>query len=122
MAPENAHVFLAEDYPSMRRMAREIIEDAGHQVMAEVARIDDLSSAVERAKEKGVTVAVVDGNLSENDTSGSDGRQIAETLRKEIPGIKIVSFSGQSQDYGDIHIDKSDTDQVLKLGETIAAL
>lgn len=119
MTPENARVFLAEDYLQMRKMARKIIEDAGHQVMAEVARIGDLPLAVERAKEKAVSVAVVDGNLSEDDTSGSDGWLIYETLKREIPGIKIISFSGQSQEYGDVHIDKRDTDQVLKLGDII---
>lgn len=122
MTPENANVFLAEDYPSMRKMAREIIEDAGHQVMAEVASIDDLLLAVQRAKEKGVTVAVVEGNLFEDDKddkSESVGRLIAEILRGQIPGIKIISFSGQNQDFGDVHIDKRNTDQVLRLGDTI---
>lgn len=122
MSPENAKVFLAEEYPQMRKMAREIIEDAGHQVVAEIAGIDDLPLAFERAKEKGVTVAVVDENLFEDDTddtSESDGRLIAELLRRVIPGIKIISFSEQNQDFGDIHVDKNDTDQVLKLGHII---
>ena len=124
MSPENANVFLAEDYPQLREIAKELIEDASHTVVIEVGSLEEALKNIDigRAKEKGVNVAVVDGNLSENDISGSDGRQIAEALRKEIPDITVISFSGQNQDYGDVHVDKNDYEQTSKLGEIITRL
>src|SRR3989344_6802499 len=118
MAPENARVFLAEDDKSFRKFARRFIEGASHQVSVEVSTLGDAIVAIPRAKELGVNVAVVDGNLTADDTSGNDGDMLAAALRKEIPDIKIISFSGQPQSYGDVHISKGKFEDVKGLGET----
>ncbi len=122
MAPENARVFLAEDDSTFRRAARRFIEGSSHQVSVEANTLGDAISAIPKAKELGVNVAVLDGNLTEDDTSGYDGETLATALRDEIPDIKIVSFSGQPQSYGDVHINKGHFDEVKGLGETITKL
>lgn len=122
MSPENANVFLAEDDNSWKGIARRALERDSHQVLVEVTTLEDAFEAIARAKEIGVNVAVVDGNLSEDDTSGYDGTAIAAALRKEIPEIKIVSFSGQSQSYGDVHVGKGDIDKVQNLGKIVSQL
>lgn len=122
MSPENAKVFLAEDDKTFRRIAREVIEDSSHEVLIEASTLEDALEAISQAERLGVNVAVVDGNLTQDDYRGYDGRRIAEALRRQIPGIKIVSFSGNEQDYGDIHVSKGKTDQVFNLGKIITQL
>lgn len=122
MSPEYARVFLAEDNETMRGYARRNIEGASHVVAVEVSTLGEALAAIPGAKVLGVNVAVVDGNLSEDDVSGYDGNAIAAALRKEIPGIKIISFSGNEQPYGDIHVNKGKFDQVKSLGELITTL
>ncbi|HEY5601342.1 MAG TPA: response regulator [Patescibacteria group bacterium] len=122
MAPENANVFLAEDDNSWRRIAHQALERDSHQVLVEVSTFEDALEAITKAKEIGINVAIVDGNLTNEDASGTDGRLIANSLRKEIPEIKIVSFSGQPQNYGDVHVSKGDVDNVLNLGKIVTQL
>ncbi len=122
MSPENANVFLVEDDKSFRGYARRFIEGAGHKIVVEVDTFQGALEAISSVKALGVNVAVVDGNLTEEDFSGDDGSRIAAVLREEIPGIKIISFSGNKQSYGDIHVSKCNIEEVKNLGKSITTL
>jgi len=119
MSPENAIVFIAEDDRIFREISIEIIEASSHHVAVVASTLQEALSGIEEAKRKGVNVAVVDGNLTKRDVSGNDGRLISEEIRKQIPNIKIISFSSSEQIYGDVHVDKDD---IRKLGKTIQDL
>ena len=119
MAPEQAKVFLAEDDIGLRGTIKGLVNKAGHEVVGEAGTLNGAVAAIEELKVLGVNVAVLDGNLTEEDFSGDDGAQIATALRKEIPGIRIVSLSAQAQTYGDAHVSKGDFKAVVNLGKTI---
>ncbi len=119
MSPENAIVFISEDDDLFQEMAIKAIEASSHKVVVVASTLNEALDGIEKAKQEGVNVAVVDGNLTEDDYSGYDGRKISTELRQQIPRIKIVSFSGNKQSYGDVHVDKSD---LRNLGQVITAL
>jgi CheY-like chemotaxis protein len=122
--PEQAKIFLVEDDPDLREVERAWIEGKGHEVVLEASSLKEALEKVSRAKEKRglikkerVNVAVLDGNLG---TGPTDGPQIAEALREAIPEIKIVSFSGEPVEWGDVNPRKPD--DISKLGKVIAEL
>ena len=119
MAPEHATVYISEDDKLFREMAVEIIEAAEHKVVVVASTVREALDGIEKAKQEGVNVAVVDGNLTKEAYSGYDGELVSRELRKQIPGIKIVSFSGNKQTYGDSHVEKGN---VMELGKAITAL
>lgn len=116
MAPENARVFLIEDSDRIRETIKLRLGLEGHHVVLEAGSVEQAKDEISKAKEIGVQVAVVDGNLSPNDISGKDGTLVAKTIRTELPGVKIVSLSGLPQTYGDVHLHKDD---MRRLGRVI---
>ncbi len=121
MTPENANVYLVEDNESLRESTKALLELDGHNVVAEAATLDEALEGISKARDAGVQVAVVDGNLSQNDLSGNDGNTVADALRKAIPGIKIISYSSDEQDYGDVHVSK-DVRRGVSISEVITKL
>ena len=116
--PRSAKIFLAEDELGGRAWEKEVLEKAGHTVVIEAATLPEALGKVELAKELGVNVAVLDGSLSPR--SPTDGPQIAEALRKAIPGIKIVSFSARPVNWGDANPAKPlDIDKLGKIVEEL---
>lgn len=80
-----------------------LLADNGHEVMLEAGSFEEALENVKKAKELGVNIAILDGDLG---TGYQDGQKIAELLKKEMPGIKIISFSGLPADWGDVNPDK----------------
>ena len=124
MSPENAHVFVAEDDKSWRGIIiRRKLEGAGHQVAFEAPDIESALEGATQAKELGVNVAVVDGNLNERAVSCADGRAIAKALRETLPSIKIIALSASDlADYGDVRLDKGNIDDVTRLPDLVKEL
>ena len=116
--PEKARIFLAEDNPDQRKIQKFWLEEAGHTVVIEASTLDEALEKVKSAKELEVNVGVLDGSLREK--SPTDGPRIAEALRKAIPGIKIVSFSGAPVGWGDENPAKPL--DIAKLGEIVTRL
>lgn len=69
---------------------RRAAKQAGHQIIVEINNIKDGPSAIKKAVENGVNVALLDGSIP---NSRSDGKILAEALRRNIPGIRIVDVS-----------------------------
>ena len=118
--PENAVIFIAEDNDEMRRMLKTMLKIRGHSVVLEADSLKEALEGVKEVKTLGVNVAIVDGSLDGQDSPG-DGPKVAEALRKEIPTIKIVSFSGASKPvtWGDYNPGKSGINKLPSLIRSI---
>lgn len=121
--PPEAKIFLSEDDPNLRKVTKRGLEFEGHRVVVEAHDLKTALDGVETARELGVNVAVLDGNLTPRDVSCRDGRMVASALRAAIPGIRIVAFSGSiSADYGDVLVDKNDWEDCMdKLIEAVSS-
>ncbi len=102
--PKGAKIFLIEDEEDLRVLAVLQIEDAGYKVVLEALYKEEALRKIEAARQLGVTIAVVDANLG---TGPDDGPQIAKALKEAIPGITIISFSGNLVKWGDINPHKT---------------
>lgn len=119
MCPKEAKVFLVEDQERYRDLAHSYLEEAGHKVVAETKTLKEALELIPSLKEKGVNVAVVDGNLSPNDVSGKDGLVIARQIIEEAPEIKIIAYSLSCKAHGDVFVSKKESE---KLGEEVTKL
>lgn len=90
--PKGAVIFFVEDDYGLRKAVKMALEDCGHFLPLEAGSLREALDKVREAKALGVNVAIIDGSLDGCDSPG-DGPMVAEALRKEIPGIKIISFS-----------------------------
>ena len=115
--PANARIFLAEDFPAVREAVRQLLANSGHTVILEAGTLQEALEKTKQAQKNEVNVGLIDGSLS---GGPSDGPKIAEALRKAVPGVKIVSFSGDSDvDWGDINPGKNN---IAKIGDIITNL
>lgn len=107
MSPEYAKIFLAEDDKIEVVNTRWFLkEKGGHEVVLEAKSLEEALDMVPKLLEKGVNIAVVDGNLSPEKHDGEDGAKVAEAIRKQAPGVKIIAYSGGNYDYGDVYVSK----------------
>lgn len=104
---EKALVFLVDDYDAIRRLLKVTLGIDGHKTVLEAKSLQEALEKVPEAKKLGVNVAVVDGWLDSFGVSG-DGSLVAQALRKEIPSIKIISFSASPNPltWGDYNVEK----------------
>ncbi|OGD65555.1 hypothetical protein A3F08_02695 [Candidatus Berkelbacteria bacterium RIFCSPHIGHO2_12_FULL_36_9] len=118
--PERARVFVAEDNSEWQKIIRRQLTRAGHDIVLEASSFDEAMEMVELAQKEGINVAVLDGSLDSSQSSmRCDGRIIAEALRKQVPGIKIIGLSGFIAKWADVDLGKMDA---YMLGETITNL
>ena len=125
--PESAKIFLVDDNKSDLFNTRYFLEKAGHEIIVEATSLDKALMLIPELTEKGVNVAIVDGNLTPGDSSGRDGQMVAREIRKQTQGqgIKIVAYSSSSKkyEYGDIFIEKGPTKEGMReFAKAIAAL
>jgi CheY-like chemotaxis protein len=109
--PPEARIFLAEDFPPRSEVVKELLEDAGHQVLLEAKSLEEGLSLISKAIKGGINVAVLDDGMPEED----DGEQLAKLLREGIPGIKIVSISSRKVGYVDVYAGKEQLEDVGKI-------
>ncbi len=102
--PKGAKIFLIEDEEVLMVLAKRQMKFTDHEVVLEARKKDEALGKIESAKQLGVTIAVVDANLG---TGPDDGPQIAKALKEAIPGITIISFSGNLVEWGDINPHKT---------------
>lgn len=121
---EHARIFYAEDSSMVRRSLKRLLEDLGHQVVIEAETLEDALANIKTARDLGVRVAIVDGNLSPHDLSCNDGRVLSAALKEAIPNIFIIANSGTGVDpgYGDVVADKLEMGTAKLILDSIASL
>lgn len=119
MCPENAKVFVVEDYAIRLRAIKQFLEKGGHEVVLTASSLDEALDAVPKLNELGIQVATVDGNLTLLDDSGDDGRMVVHAIRDMAPEIKIVGHSSNDIGGVDANVRKGD---VGRLAEVINKL
>ena len=111
---EKGIVFLIEDKKAIIEMERRFIQEEGHNVVLIAYSRQEALNKIGQAKELGVNVAVIDGSLG---TGPNDGPEVARALKETIAGIKIISFSGDTVDWGDFNPKKPS--EIVSLGEIV---
>ena len=116
--------FLIEDDPEDARLAFDELKNAGHELIQYAGTFEDAIKRISNAKAHGMTVAIVDGNLdSYSGEDCEDGKEIAETIRAQAPGVTIVAHSRSEEKvatYGDIYVSKREPPG--KLAEVVTAI
>lgn len=103
MSPENARVIIVHDDRDYLKILTLWLEGSGHQVIKTAHNLEDGKKLIEEIKNNGPTinVALLDGNLSHASSGGNDGRTLAKQVRDQLPGVKVLSISGDPQKWSD---------------------
>lgn len=110
-------IFLADDFKPIREIVKRVLISNDYYVVVEAVSLNEALGKIDLAKEKGVTLAILDGDLG---TGRSDGPTINKALREKIPGIKIISHSGLLADWGHINLRKpSGPKEMIKAIESL---
>lgn len=118
MSPERAKIFFVEDNEHDRSNVQWFLERDGHSIVIEARTLGEALSQIPELQEKGVNVAIVDGNLTEGDGSGEDGEKVTNKIKKLFgESVKVISLSGQreSYGYGDVFVMKNPRDGYKEL-------
>lgn len=100
-------ILIADDDEIIRKLLGKCMEMWGYELAGVARNLPEGLAEAEAAKEKGVQVAIVDGNLGSGAPGTSDGASIADALRKYAPEVRIIAHTGQAErNYGDIYIQK----------------
>ncbi|MDO8573572.1 MAG: hypothetical protein Q7R77_02370 [Candidatus Daviesbacteria bacterium] len=117
--PEKARVAIFEDNLMFLDAFKTRIIAAGHNVVSEATNLRTALEAVEQFEQLGVQVAIIDGNLDPNNTSGYDGRALVAAINRLAPIVKTVGMSNSSVEGVTIDLGKRN---YPKLGETVTNL
>ena len=103
MSPEHANAIIVDDNKDHAATLRLFLIRDGHQVLAIAYSKEEGERLINKVKDGGtkIQVALLDGNLSETSTGGQDGRELAEQVRSQLPGVKVISISTQRQNWSD---------------------
>lgn len=93
MSPESARIFWVEDDDDYRRTRTEFLEREGHIVVEVASSFDEAVEKIPSLQEKGINVAIVDGNLDPGENSGREGETIAKKIKSEHPSITVIGNS-----------------------------
>ena len=91
---EGARVGLFEDSKQWAELVTEIVGDEGHTVTVKAATIEEARSVIDGLEEGSLDVAIVDGNLNPNTSSGADGVEVTRLLREKVGAVTVIGFSG----------------------------
>lgn len=117
--PEKARVFVAEDNPDWQKHIEEILNRAGHSVVARATTLGEGLKIIEQFGELQIQVATIDGNLGEDDTSGYDGRALVAAIDRLAPDVKTIGMSGLSVSGVTVDLGKGN---IRQLGEAVTNL
>lgn len=94
MSAENpVRIAIFEDHEPSAKILKRLMESCGYQVAIVISTLDASLEAIPKLQQQGVTLALIDGNLSEDDLSGQDGEIIAKEIRKQAPTIKTIGIA-----------------------------
>lgn len=113
--PERSNVSVFEDDEEYQEMLKKYLERAGHTVVFSATSRIEAETAIKKFKDKGIQVAIVDGNLTEDDSSGDDGAKLTEKIREADPDIIVIGFSSLGVRGADVQLMKFDVEQVGKV-------
>lgn len=109
-------IALVDEYPAERKSFKKLLEHAGHDVVFCATSRDEGLKIVNFAKEAGVRVAIINGNLG---TGPGDGAIVEQAFREA--GIKVIGLSNLDVIFGDISLRKPVTiEELLKNIELVA--
>lgn len=117
--PEKARVFYAEDDPFFQEAIKQRLDEAGHEVVLQAQTLAEALNSIEQFKDLGIQVAIIDGNLSADDSSGYDGHLLATRIKELTPQVKTIGMSGSTIIGVDIDLGKR---KYSKLAEIITNL
>lgn len=121
MSPERANVFLIENDENSRENAVTFLEMAGHRVVETASTLDEALNKIPSLTNKGVDVAIVDGNLSFGDESGKNGEVIAREIKAAHPEIVVIGHALRKPiSTADVNCPKIEGGS--KLAETVTAI
>lgn len=108
--PRNAKCFVAEDRLVHMVVVKAKLKAGGHAVAAEASNERIALEMVGRLESLGVTVAILDGNLTPEDSSGRDGERISKAIRALGLNIHIICVSNVLKGYpwADHNVSKPD--------------
>ena len=92
-------IVIADDAVLLREGAARLLEDAGHEVVAQAGDADDLLRKVRAHKPD---VAIIDVRMPPDNTD--DGLRAALTLRSEMPGLGVLLLLLPRGVFGGLHI------------------
>lgn len=107
MCPENARVFVVEDLDDWQQGIKETLETGGHSVVGSAQALEEALEKIPLLEGQGVQVAIIDGNLTEGDTSGSDGQTILEAIHAHAPNVKTIGLSSLPIPGVDVNVGKT---------------
>lgn len=100
---EGARVGIFEDNENWQEIVPGMVTRRGHEVVLQAQTLEDAEAAIERLPANGLDVAVVDGNLDPNVSSGEDGARITRLLHEKFEGITVIGRSGSKEVEGADH-------------------
>ncbi len=115
MSPEKAKVFVAEDDETWQKFIKIYLEEAGHSVVATARTIEEAMEIIEKLEEMGIDVAVLDGNLNEDEYKGFDGMAMLRKIRDTAKNVKTVGMSGNSVPGTDVDLGKRKVSEIGKV-------
>lgn len=118
MSPERANIFVAEDKKVFQEIVREELQRAGHKVVILKDNFKEALAAIDSFEEKGVEVAVLDGNLGRG-FEENHGKGLARLIREKAPWVKIIGIGTMEFEGVDINLTKM---RLEELGETVNEL
>jgi len=119
MCPEKAKVFIAEDDDGFREMVIERLEEGEHKVVAFAKTFKEAKELAPRLEELGVQVAILDGNLSPNETEGREGQTILRIIKEKSPRVKTVGISAGYIQGVDIDLGKKRIEKLVEIVDKI---
>jgi CheY-like chemotaxis protein len=89
LAAAGATVLLVEDEPSLLQLVRLMLAELGYRVLAAASAPEALQLA--REQQGAIDLLVTDLVLP-----GTGGRELADTLQAELPGLRVLCMSGHA--------------------------
>lgn len=117
--PERARVFVAEDDETILPLINRLLSRHGHTVVLQAQTLAEALRCIEQFEALDVQVAVIDGNLSPNDTSGADGYQLVTRIKELTPNVITIGMSNSPVD--GVHVDLGKK-RAIELGRIITNL
>lgn len=84
-------ILLVEDESALRTLLCENLRASGYRVVS----ASNLEEAIDAVRQNGADIAAL---VTDFILRGSTGRQVAEAIRRDVPGVKIVYMSGHTFD------------------------
>lgn len=118
---ERERVYLVEDSQEEAVEVLAALKNAGHNVIGYAKNFKVATECISEAIERGMTVAVVDGNLNHYPDDCEDGKAVAKLIKEQAPSATIIAYSRSrpgKADFGDIYINKDPE----KLAQAVTAI